>query len=189
MTKHWRRAAFLAVTCVAAASIDEAFTQSSSGEGTAASSGTQLQCDMQAYKAATGLNAVLQGNSLVVSWAGQDSTELRARYGIEGGTPVVRELAVRGQGAQWVTLGENLRPEYHVVSGIRRFSGQQGQPLTGIGQLTPERMEKEKWFVYRDAPLLVTGVPPAARRGGGGRGAANGEAAPAGRGGRGGDGP
>ena len=194
MTKHWRRAVFCAVTCVAVPSIDEAFTQSSRGEGSPASSVTQLQCDMQGYKAAAGLNALLQGTSLVVSWTGQDSTELQARYGIEGGTPVVRELAVRKQGGQWVTLGENLRPEYHVVSGIRRFSGQQGQPLTGLGQLTPERMEKEKWFVYRDAPLLITGVSPAARRGGGGagRGTADGEAVPAGRGGRGGrggDGP
>ena len=161
-------------------------------EGSSTSPVTQLQCDMQGYKPATGLNAVLQGNSLAVSWTGQDGAELRARYGVDGGTPVVRELAVRKQGGQWVSLGENLRPEYHVVSGIRRFSGQQGQPLTGLGQLTPERMEKEKWFVYRDAPLYIrwpntTGRPGRTWR----RGSWDGRRrrSSAGRGGRGGDGP
>jgi hypothetical protein len=148
---------------------------------------------MQGYKAATGLNAVLQGNLLAVTWTGQDGAELRARYAIDGGSPVVRDLAVRRQGTQWATLGENLKPEYHVVSGIRRFSGQQGGPLTQLGQLTPERMEKEKWFVYRDAPLYIPGAGATAGRGGrgGGRGTGEGDAAapPAGRGGRGGDGP
>ena len=155
MTKSWRSLVFCAVACVSVVGIENASTQSPGTEGSSTSPVTQLQCDMQGYKPATGLNAVLQGNSLAVSWTGQDGAELRARYGVDGGTPVVRELAVRKQGGQWVSLGENLRPEYHVVSGIRRFSGQQGQPLTGLGQLTPERMEKEKWFVYRDAPLYI----------------------------------
>ena len=155
MTKPWRWIVFCAMACVSVVGIKNASTQSPGAEGSSTSPVTQLQCDMQRYKPATGLNAVLQGNSLAVSWTGQDGAELRARYGVDGGTPVVRELAVRKQGGQWVSLGENLRPEYHVVSGIRRFSGQQGQPLTGLGQLTPERMEKEKWFVYRDAPLYI----------------------------------
>ena len=191
MTKSWRWLVFCAVACVSVVGIENASTQSRGTEGSSTSPVTQLQCDMQGYKPATGLNAVLQGNSLAVSWTGQDGAELRARYGVDGGTPVVRELAVRKQGGQWVSLGENLRPEYHVVSGIRRFSGQQGQPLTGLGQLTPERMEKEKWFVYRDAPLYIPGPTPPAGRGGrgGGRGTGDGDAAPAGRGGRGGDGP
>ena len=171
MTRSWRSLVFCAVACVSVVGIENASTQSRGTEGSSTSPVTQLQCDMQGYKPATGLNAVLQGNSLAVSWTGQDGAELRARYGVDGGIPVVRELAVRKQGGQWVSLGENLKPEYHVVSGIRRFSGQQGQPLTEIGQLTPERMEKEKWFVYRDAPLYILAQHPAGRGGrGGGRG-------------------
>ena len=192
MTKSWRWLVFCAVACVSVVGIENASTQSRGSEGSSTSPVTQLQCDMQGYKPATGLNAVLQGNSLAVSWTGQDGAELRARYGVDGGTPVVRELAVRKQGGQWVSLGENLRPEYHVVSGIRRFSGQQGQPLTGLGQLTPERMEKEKWFVYRDAPLLYTLAQHHRRAGADVAvvvGPGDGDAAPAGRGGRGGDGP
>ena len=63
-------------------------------------------------------------------------------------------------GGTWATLGQDLKPEYRVVSGIRRFSSQQGGPLQGLGQLTPERAEKEKWYAYRDAPLYI--APPAA---------------------------
>src|SRR6187402_682508 len=199
MTKPWRWIVFCSAACVSVLGVEFASTQSPGAQGGSASPAIPLQCDMQGYKPAAGLNAVLQGNSLTVSWAGQDGAELRARYGVDGGNPIVRELAVRKQGGQWVSLGENLRPEYHVVSGIRRFSGQQGQPLTEIGQLTPERMEKEKWFVYRDAPLYIAPAAPAGGRaggrgGGGGRGrgaagAGDDADAPARRGGGGGDGP
>ena len=110
MTKPWRWIVFCAVAWVSVVGVKNASTQSPGAEGSSTSPVTQLQCDMQRYKPATGLNAVLQGNSLAVSWTGQDGAELRARYGVDGGTPVVRELAVRKQGGQWVSLGENLRP-------------------------------------------------------------------------------
>jgi hypothetical protein len=121
---------------------------------------------MGQYKAATGLTASMQAGVLTVQWAGGDGAELRTRYSVAGGTPVVRELAVRKTGGSWSTLGENLKPEYRVVSGIRRFSSQQGEPLQGIGQLTPERAEKEKWYAYRDAPLYMG--PPSGPGGPGG---------------------
>ena len=93
--------------------------------------------------------------------------------GIDNGQPVVRDLAVRKTGGQWAVLGENLTPQYDVVSGVRRFSSQQGEPLEGRGLLTAERAEKEKWYAYRDAPLLLPGMVPAGGRGGrGGRGGA-----------------
>ena len=92
MSRHWRWLIFAAVACVSVASVEIASTQGGA-QGSPTASLTQLQCDMQEYRAATGLNAVLQGNLLVVSWAGQDGAELRARYGIDGGSPVVRDLA------------------------------------------------------------------------------------------------
>ena len=120
----------------------------------------------------------MQAGVLTVQWAGSDGAELRTRYAVAGGTPVVRELAVRKTGGTWATLGQDLKPEYRVVSGIRRFSSQQGEPLQGIGQLTPERAEKEKWYAYRDAPLYM-GPPagpggPGGAAGAGGRGGARG---------------
>ena len=135
-------------------------------------SGAVVSCDMAQYKATAGLTAAMQAGVLTVQWAGGDGAELRTRYSVAAGTPVMRELAVRKSGGSWATLGQDLKPEYRVVSGIRRFSSQQGEPLQGLGQLTPERAEKEKWYAYRDAPLYI--APPAAPgargagRGGGG---------------------
>jgi hypothetical protein len=146
-----------------------------------------LSCDMTQYKAMSGLTAAVQGNLLTVTWAGSDGAEVRARYAIDNGQPIVRDLAVRKAAGQWAMLGGNLKPQYDVVSGIRRFSSQQGEPLESIGMLTPERAEKEKWYAYRDAPLYMPGVALAGggrgRRGGGG---GDGEAPAAGRGRRGG---
>jgi len=131
---------------------------------------TALQCDLKAYKAETGLTAAMQEGLLVVSWSGEAGAEMRARFALADRQPVVRDLAVRGQGGDWSVLGENLKPEYHVVSGIRRFSSQQGDPLAGLGLLTAERAEKEKWYAYRDAPLLVNPPPAPSRNPNGGPG-------------------
>jgi hypothetical protein len=109
----------------------------------------------------TGLTAGVQGNLLAVTWGGADGAEVRARYAIDNAQPTVRDLAIRKAGGQWAVLAENLKPQYDVVSGIRRFSSQQGEPLESIGILTPERAEKEKWYAYRDAPLYIPGATPA----------------------------
>ncbi len=145
-------------------------------------SGAVVSCDMAQYKATAGLTAAMQAGVLTVQWAGGDGAELRTRYSVVGGTPVMRELAVRKSGGSWATLGQDLKPEYRVVSGIRRFSSQQGEPLQGLGQLTPERAEKEKWYAYRDAPLYL--APPAApgARGAGRGGGGDDENRPAGAG-------
>src|SRR5262245_51278280 len=117
-----------------------------------------LTCDMTQYKASAGLTAAIDQDALVVTWAGQGGSEVRARYAIDGGQPVVRELAVRRQGGQWSTLGQNLAPEYHVVSGLRRMSSDHVQafPAAGI-PLTPEIIAKNRWFAFHDAPLEIPG--------------------------------
>ena len=50
-----------------------------------------LNCSLSQYQAA-GLTAAIEQDLLVVSWAGQNGADLRARYAIDGGQPVVREL-------------------------------------------------------------------------------------------------
>ena len=92
-----------------------------------------LTCDMTQYTSNSGVTATIDQNVLTVAWLGQNSSEMRARYAIDGGQPVVRDLAVRKTGGQWVTLGQNLTPDYHVVSGIRRMSTQQADPLKAAG--------------------------------------------------------
>ena len=117
-----------------------------------------LNCNLSQYKAASGLTAAVEQDSLVVSWTGQNGADLRARYAIDSGQPVVRELAVKKAGGQWTTLGRNLTPEYHVVSGVRRMALDQANPLRAAGiELTEEVINKNRWYAFWDAPLVMPG--------------------------------
>ena len=95
--------------------------------------------DMSDYRDQPGLNAVTEGETLTVNWAGEPGQELRARFAVVGGTPTVRELAVRGRGGEWTVLGRDLVPEFGVTTGVRR---------TGHGL-----PEENRWDVFWDAPL------------------------------------
>ena len=126
-----------------------------------------LRCDLSRYKPAAGLTATVGDDLLVVSWRGDRGTELRKRYAIEQGEPQIRELAVRKPGHRWSVLGEHLRPEYHVVTGVRRMTTQQAAPLRDAGiELTPEVIAKNRWYGFWDAPLFI---PPAAPPSAGGK--------------------
>ncbi len=122
-----------------------------------------LKCDVSGYKGLSGLSAVAEQDVVTISWSGQGGAELRARYAIDGGQPVVRELAVKKSGGQWSILGQNLTPEYRVVTGVRRMTEQQAQPLRAAGvELTPEVIEKNRWYGFWDAPLVMPPAPEAA---------------------------
>jgi len=73
--------------------------------GTTPVAGDALACNMAEYKSIGGLTAVMDQNVLTVTWNGQNGSEMRTRYAVDGGQPVVRELAVRKAGGPWVTLG------------------------------------------------------------------------------------
>ena len=129
-----------------------------------AASGT-LSCDLAQYKASSGLSAVVADNQLTVEWRGAQDTEVRGRYTINSGQPTIRDLAVRKTGGTWAVLGENLTPEYRVVTGIRRMSTQQADPLRAAGvELTADVITKNRWYAFWDAPLFIP-EPPAAGRG------------------------
>ncbi len=118
-----------------------------------------LTCDLAQYKASAGLTASVDRNLLAITWTGQGGAELRARYAIDGAQPVIRDLAVRRQGGQWTTLGQNLTPEYHVTSGVRRMTNQQAEPLRALGiEITPQVIEQNRWYAFWDAPLVVPGI-------------------------------
>ena len=120
--------------------------------------GQSLNCDMTAYKAQDGLKAQLHGSVLEVAWQGERSEQLRASFTIRGGQPVVDELAARRNGGNWIVLGKNLTPEFEITSGVRRLSEQQMAPLRGLKiELTPEVVDREKWYAFWDAPLMVPG--------------------------------
>ena len=144
-----------------------------------------LTCNLAAYKATAGLAASVRDNTLVVTWDGDKESELRLRFVIEGGTPTIRELAIRKKGGQWGTLVTNVTPEFNVVSGMRRMTQQQLRPdsiqaLGGTvspkvlalyekddgtwideavreGQIKAADVERWKWEAFWDAPLYIEG--------------------------------
>lgn len=143
-----------------------------------------LNCNLADYKATPGLGATVTDNSLVVTWDGDNNAELRLRFGIEGGTPTIQELAVRPKGGSWRELATNIRPEFRVVSGLRRITQQQLRPdsiqaLGGKvspevmslyrkdgewvdqavreGQIKKEDVDRWKWEAFWDSPLYVEG--------------------------------
>lgn len=119
-----------------------------------------LDCDLSRYRPLEGRAATLEGRTLALSWTGEGGDRLRIRLGIENRRPVLRDLSVRRDGGQWVTLGRNLVPEFQVTAGRRRISEQQLRPLRQLGvELTPELLEREKWNVFWDAPLSIPGLP------------------------------
>jgi hypothetical protein len=125
----------------------------------AAASGQSFTCDLREYKPAEGLRADVRSGALELNWQGEHGESLRAAFTIHDGQPVVKELAARGAGA-WVVLARDLTPEFQVTSGKRRLSQQQIAPLRELGiELTPEVVDREKWFAFWDAPLMVPGRP------------------------------
>jgi hypothetical protein len=123
-----------------------------------------LACSFTGYKTSPGLTAAVSGEALAVTWDGAKNQELRLRFAIDGGAPTIRDLAIRRKGATWATLLANVTPEFRVVSGTRRMSNQQMQPLRSLGvEITPAVIDRERWEAFWDAPLDVPGVPQGGR--------------------------
>ena len=125
-----------------------------------AAAAQSVSCDMQGYKPAGGLQANMQDGLLTFLWDGEHGQQLRTAFTVKGGLPQVQEMAVHKPGSQWMVLGTNLQPEFHITSGKRRMAiAMQTQfKLLGI-EVTQELYDKEKWMTFWDAPLVVPGVP------------------------------
>ena len=152
--------------------------------GLAVAHADPLNANLAGYKATPGLAAVVTGDSLVATWDGDNGTELRLKFGIESGTPTIQELALRPKGGAWRTLATKVRPEFRVVSGLRRITQQQLRPdsiqalggkvspeVTSLyarggewvdkavseGQIKKADVERWKWEAFWDSPLYVEG--------------------------------
>src|SRR5436309_3152477 len=145
-------------SAVAAAAVLALMATTSGGWFVPRLSADALTCNLSQYKASAGLTATVEPGTLLVAWSGQNGADLRARYAIDGGKPVIRELAVKKSGGQWTALGRNLAPEYHVVSGVRRMALDQANPLRAAGiELTEDVINKNRWYAFWDAPLVMPG--------------------------------
>ncbi len=114
-----------------------------------------LTCDLSGFRGSPGLSASAGATSLLdLEWSGSEGDRVLLRFAVESGTPVVRELSVRGPDGPWATLARNAAFEYRIVEGFRRISEQQLAPLRELGvELTQEVVDRYKWDVFWDAPL------------------------------------
>jgi hypothetical protein len=113
-----------------------------------------LPCNMSGYAAASGLSAGVSGETLTVTWEGDQNQEVRLRFAIASGTPTIREIAVRARGGVWKTVAANVTPDYRVVTGVRRVTEQQLQPLRQLKvDITQSIVDSIKWDAFWDAPL------------------------------------
>ena len=130
----------------------------------AASAAPPLDCDLSDYERQPGLTADLEGEALTVTWDGDRGGQVRLRFGLEDGTPVL-DMALRPDGGAWRTFARGVRPEVRVVSGVRRATQQQTEPLEELGvALTAEVLDEIKWDAFWDAPLYVSDRPPEYRQ-------------------------
>ena len=96
-------------------------------------------CDLSGYAPQDGLKAEQRSGTLVVTWQGERSDQLRAAFTIRDGQPMVHELAALKGNGNWIVLARDVVPEFEVTTGKRRLSEQQMQPLRELGtELTPE---------------------------------------------------
>ena len=123
---------------------------------TAATQGDALNCSLADYMAQPGLTATVSGETLTLTWEGDPENEMRLRFVIDRGIPTIRELAIRRVNGPWRVLATDLRPEFRVVSGVRRVTQQQTEPLEALGvPLTEETLNEIKWDAFWDAPLYI----------------------------------
>ncbi|HTC82863.1 MAG TPA: hypothetical protein VK683_00855, partial [Rhizomicrobium sp.] len=121
-------------------------------------------CDLKAYKAQPGLTAAPDGDSLAVTWAGDDDQQLRLTVAVRDDAPVIDALALRHAGKDWVTLARNLGPDYAVMTGLRRISAQQLEPLYGLGiKITQDVLDSYRWDSFWDAPFDLSVPKPGER--------------------------
>lgn len=120
-----------------------------------------LRCDLSAYEPADGLTAAVASDVLNLTWRGAGQDELRLGLALVGGVPTFQRVEARAGSGPWATVAQELTPEYRVVSGLRRISEQQLQPLRQLGvELTSDVVNRYKWDVFWDDPLYL-GPPPA----------------------------
>lgn len=117
-------------------------------------------CNMKAYQAQDGLTAAPEADNLVITWTGAaPGSQMRAVFVLRRGTPLIRELAARGDNGAWTPILRDAAPDFRVVSGLRRITDQQLEPLKKLGvSITQAVIDRYKWEAFWDAPLRVGGI-------------------------------
>ena len=116
-----------------------------------------LKCNLQGYKGVDGIKVTASGSAVEFVWPGEKGQQLRARFGLRDGQPLIEELAAQKTGGAWIELGKDLTPDFEITTGKRRISITELSILKKLNLDTPENEERYKWNVFWDAPLVVPG--------------------------------
>jgi hypothetical protein len=117
-----------------------------------------IQCTTEGVKPVPGMKATADGQGAMLQWDGERGDQLRAKFAVRNGQPVIAELAVSKRGGTWVVLGKDVTPDFHVTTAKRRMSETEKSILVRLKQDTPENEERYKWNVFWDAPLEIPGT-------------------------------
>lgn len=117
-----------------------------------------LTCDLSGYHSKPGLTASLAGGGLNIIWRGATpGSQVRALLVVKDAKPEIT-LSARDAGRKWVAVVKDAAPEFRVVSGLRRITGQQIAPLRALGKPVDDAViDKQKWEAFWDSPLLLGG--------------------------------
>lgn len=117
----------------------------------------QITCNMQGYKPVEGIKVTAGAGAVEFIWPGEKGQQLRARFTLREGQPLIEELAAQKADGAWILLGKNLTPDFQVTTGKRRISITELSILKKLNLDTPENEDRYKWNVFWDAPLVVPG--------------------------------
>ena len=116
--------------------------------------GDAISYNMSGYKTQDGLSATAGAAGLIVNWRGDDGQDVRLSLAVNSGVPTIKEIALRRNAGVWTVLAGNVTPDYSVMTGLRRMSNQQLQPLYGLGiKVTQDVLNKYRWDPFWDAPF------------------------------------
>lgn len=111
-------------------------------------------CDSTGVVAGDGFEVSGGAQDVVIQWAAEPGQTGRLKLQVLNGEPRIAELALKRDGGDWVVIGSGLRPEFSVVSGVRRMSNQQLQPLQELKvPITQDVVDRYRWDPFWDAPL------------------------------------
>ncbi|WP_020530362.1 hypothetical protein [Flexithrix dorotheae] len=120
-----------------------------------------LNCNLENYTAQPGLTAEVKNETLILNWEGDHENQLQLEFIIQKGMPTIKSLGIQQKNGEYESLFTNVIPEYKIVSGVRRVTQQQTEPLEELGiPLNEETLNKIKWDAFWDAPLYFEDKPP-----------------------------
>ncbi len=117
---------------------------------------TETTFDLSGYDDQSGFRVYQSDQVLDIRWNGGDQDDLAMQFSIAEGAPVIRRWSIRsGKGDEQI-VAMNVRPQLRIVSGVRRITQQQTEPLEEMGRaITNDVIDRHKWDAFWDAPLVT----------------------------------